>query len=91
MRIGILTLPLHANYGGLLQAYALQTVLERMGHNVVVFDSPNHMHISGLKKCFAYPKRCVDKYLLGKNIKITKGQGRVERGSFTLTLSQNRA
>lgn len=72
MRIGILTLPLHANYGGLLQAYALQTILERMGHNVVVFDSPNHMHISGLKKCFAYPKRCVDKYLLGKNIKITR-------------------
>ena len=72
MRIGILTLPLHANYGGLLQAYALQTVLERMGNNVVVFDSPNHMHISGLKKCFAYPKRCVDKYQLGKNIKITR-------------------
>ena len=31
MRIGILTLPLHTNYGGILQAYALQTVLERMG------------------------------------------------------------
>lgn len=72
MRIGILTLPLHANYGGLLQAYALQMVLERMGHNVVVFDTPNHMHISFLKKCVAYPKRCVDKYLLGKNIKITR-------------------
>ena len=35
MRIGILTLPLHTNYGGILQAYALQTVLERMGHHVV--------------------------------------------------------
>lgn len=34
MRIGILTLPLHINYGGILQAYALQTVLERMGHEV---------------------------------------------------------
>ena len=32
MRIGILTLPLHTNYGGILQAYALQTVLKRMGH-----------------------------------------------------------
>ena len=32
MKIGILTLPLHTNYGGILQAYALQTVLERMGH-----------------------------------------------------------
>lgn len=72
MRIGILTLPLHANYGGLLQAYALQTVLERMGHEVVVFDSPNYMPISFLKKCLAYPKRFVDKHILGKNIKITR-------------------
>jgi hypothetical protein len=32
MKIGILTLPLHTNYGGILQAYALQTILERMGH-----------------------------------------------------------
>lgn len=34
MKIGIVTLPLHTNYGGLLQAYALQTILERMGHKV---------------------------------------------------------
>lgn len=40
MRIGILTLPLHVNYGGILQAYALQTVLERMGHEVVVINCP---------------------------------------------------
>lgn len=39
MRIGILTLPLHANYGGILQAYALQTVLEREGHDVVTFQT----------------------------------------------------
>ena len=40
MRIGILTLPLHTNYGGILQAYALQTVLERMGHEVKVIRTP---------------------------------------------------
>lgn len=40
MRIGILTLPPHDNYGGILQAYALQTVLEHMGHDVVVFNKP---------------------------------------------------
>lgn len=34
IKIAILTLPLHTNYGGILQAYALQTVLERMGHEV---------------------------------------------------------
>ena len=36
MRIAILTLPLHTNYGGILQAFALQTVLEKMGHTVSV-------------------------------------------------------
>lgn len=40
MKIGILTLPLHTNYGGILQAYALQTVLERMGHEVNVIERP---------------------------------------------------
>ena len=35
MKICILTQPLKSNYGGLLQAYALQTVLKRMGHEVV--------------------------------------------------------
>ena len=31
----ILTQPLHTNYGGLLQAYALQQILKGMGHDVV--------------------------------------------------------
>lgn len=38
MKIGILTLPLHTNYGGILQAYALQTVLEKMGHEVFLIE-----------------------------------------------------
>ena len=32
MKIGILTQPLHNNYGGILQAFALQTTLQRLGH-----------------------------------------------------------
>lgn len=38
MRICVLTQPLHTNYGGLLQTYALQTVLKRMGHEVWTED-----------------------------------------------------
>ena len=38
MKIGILTQPLHANYGGLLQNYALQQVLLRSGHEVETID-----------------------------------------------------
>lgn len=72
MRIGILTLPLHTNYGGILQAYALQTVLERMGHEVVIFDRPYQYKISFLKALFAYPKRAVCKYLLGKKDAVVR-------------------
>lgn len=38
MRIGILTLPFNNNYGGYLQAYALQTVLEEAGHSVEIIN-----------------------------------------------------
>ena len=43
MRIGIVTLPLYTNYGGLLQAYALQTVLKEMGHTPVTFTQAPHL------------------------------------------------
>ena len=38
MKIGILTQPLHSNYGGLLQNYALQQTLIRLGHEVETID-----------------------------------------------------
>jgi hypothetical protein len=38
MKIGIITLPFNANYGGLLQAYALQSVLRQMGHEVLTIN-----------------------------------------------------
>ena len=37
-KIGTLTLPLHSNYGGLLQAYALQRYLKERGHEILVID-----------------------------------------------------
>lgn len=41
MKIGILTQPLHNNYGGLLQNYALQQVLISAGHEVETLDQQN--------------------------------------------------
>lgn len=38
MKIGILTQPLHSNYGGLLQNYALQQTLIRAGYEVETID-----------------------------------------------------
>lgn len=60
MRIGILTLPLHTNYGGILQAYALQTVLERMRHKVVIIDEPIRQLKSSKKRIF---KRIIKKII----------------------------
>lgn len=38
MKIGILTQPLVNNYGGLLQAWALQRTLNQMGHQAIIID-----------------------------------------------------
>lgn len=62
MKIGILTLPLHTNYGGILQAYALQTVLARMGHEVILFDLNQDVNISFIQKLYKYPLRAIRKY-----------------------------
>ena len=42
MRIGILTHPQHANYGGILQCYALSEYLKKLGHEpIVIRREPN--------------------------------------------------
>lgn len=38
MKIGILTQPLHSNYGGLMQAWALQKTLAELGHEVIIIN-----------------------------------------------------
>lgn len=38
MRIGIVTHPLFHNYGGTLQAFALQEILRRLGHDPITID-----------------------------------------------------
>lgn len=40
MNIAILTQPICNNYGGVLQNYALQTILERRGHKVTTLNTP---------------------------------------------------
>mgnify|MGYP001041788652 CR=1 FL=1 len=68
MKIGILTLPLHTNYGGILQAYALQTVLKRMGHDVYVIENKRRsLSLPIHKMPFVYGKRIVKNLMGHKN------------------------
>lgn len=51
MKIGILTQPLATNYGGLLQAYALQKILSEKGHDVTIIQrEKNSVYYKILRK-----------------------------------------
>lgn len=68
MKIGILTLPLHINYGGILQAYALQEVLRRQGHQIKVIDKD--LRPQRIDWLYKYPQRIFLKYVLGRKIPV---------------------
>lgn len=66
MRIGILTQPLHINYGGLLQAYALQQYLIGCGHEPLTANITDKV-----PRAFAFKQKSKDvvkKYLLGRTL-----------------------
>lgn len=71
MKIAILTLPPRENYGGILQCYALQNTLERMGHKVTIIDEPYKANqISFFQMALRICKRVIYKYILRKNCHI---------------------
>lgn len=67
MKIGILTLPLGTNYGGILQAYALQHILQAMGHDVYVIDEDKQFHFSLKRRIEMFIKGTIKRCLFGKN------------------------
>lgn len=72
MKIAILTHPLELNYGGNLQAFALQKVLKSMGHDVLTIDRHNRKgYNSFLINLLGYIKRNIQYYVFHKNI-VTK-------------------
>ena len=69
MKIGILTHPLETNYGGILQAFALQKVLRDMGHDVYTIDRHNTpRYPSVFRQFLSFCKRNLLHYLKGKNV-----------------------
>lgn len=69
MKIGILTQPLYDNYGGLLQCFALQTVLKHLGHDVwIVRRDAERKKLSFIENVIFCIKQVV-KFFLGKFLK----------------------
>jgi polysaccharide pyruvyl transferase WcaK-like protein len=52
MKIGIITFHWGTNYGGVLQAYALQTFLKNLGHDVCIINYKPNRYNKNLIKCF---------------------------------------
>lgn len=70
-KIGILTLPLHTNYGGILQAYALQKVLENRGHEVIIISGKvKKIKLPLLKLPFVLFKRIVLRYVFRRELEL---------------------
>ncbi len=68
MKIAILTQPLHNNYGGSLQAFALQHYLKSQNHNVLTVDFSlnSKPRFFGIKSIIG---KCIRKYILRRPLK----------------------
>lgn len=69
MKIGILTLPLYNNYGGLLQNFALQKVLVELGYDVYTINIVGKIKRRPLLMIASIAKRYAMR-LLGNNVAI---------------------
>lgn len=76
MKIGILSLNPGHNYGGILQSYALMTILERMGHEVRVISRIRYMTVWSPKMFLKYAVRAFRRLILRQPFGIfyEKGQ-----------------
>lgn len=88
MKIGIITHPFHFNYGGILQNYALQQILKKMGHNPVTYRLSI---IPGVNKwLYVNLKICIKK-ILGHKIKFIESPDKIKKrlSGFEKFISKN--
>lgn len=91
MKIGIITLPFDFNYGGILQAYALQKVLKDEGHDPVFLNKVYgvrcdlsrycYRHLIGVLRQYfiIYPRLMYLKYIRRQKFIVVNGRRKEER------------
>lgn len=77
MRIGVITEPLRSNYGGVLQNFALQVTLKKLGHNPVTLDPPvgTKPQVSVVRRALSIVKQLMKRHLLGQRNAIVDLHG----------------
>lgn len=78
MKIAILTQALGFNFGGILQAFALQKALSNLGHEAVTVNTPRKQ-TGGKEKVKSVVKRLIMTYFQGKPVKIRAWPNRREK------------
>ena len=69
MKIGILTHPLETNYGGVIQAFAMQKTLRNLGYEAITIDRHKHeRYDSLLNHVLSFGKRLSCYYFLHRNV-----------------------
>jgi hypothetical protein len=70
-KIAVLTQPLGKNYGGILQAFALQVVLKNLGHEVLTVDRHyTKRRLYYVQKGYSVFKKAIERLILRKSILI---------------------
>ena len=69
-KVGILTLHLHTNYGGILQNYALQQVLKKQGYKIVTINNDYIVKLPLTRRPLIYLKNIFLRYILKKDIVV---------------------
>lgn len=81
MKIGILTQPLWNNYGGLLQNFALQQALIKLGHDPITIDQRDR-DVSALRNILACIKVNLQHFLMPSKFKKPKYVPTVEEQNY---------
>lgn len=86
MRIGIITLPLRFNYGGILQAYAIEEILRRYGHYVEHVEIKQDRYLLPFKtRYLVYLKRALLCYVKrDKSVRVFQEQYLHDAESFVI-------
>lgn len=70
MKIGLINLPLDANYGGNLQRFALCVILQKLGHEVIHINLQRKWSLKWYKAPFYIAKRILLKCVFKRNIYV---------------------
>lgn len=69
MKIGIITLPFHTNYGGILQGFALQKVVNNLGHDAItIYQAPKRFPF--YRSFLRLPVRLFRRFLLKQDVPL---------------------